>query len=214
MAGGGNTSGCAWQRQPRSSWPGRPPPSGGNYVFDGGTAYEQQQVRQALAASSFNWSVIPGTITVHITPDFTSEAIPGAIFLDPELLDSGEFAWGVVQHEYAHEVDFALFDDATHAALTTQLGATAWCYGNAPTLAAQRVRLRALRLDARLGLLAVARELHATVRGRRRRVGSDGTRCVPRADDAAARRRSDRQADVRQALRAAAQAIAIRRTSV
>lgn len=108
--------------------------SGGNYVFDGGTAYEQQQVRQALAASSFNWSVIPGTVTVHITPDFTSEAIPGAIFLDPDLLDSGEFAWGVVQHEYAHEVDFALFDDAMHAALTTQLGATAWCYGSAPTL--------------------------------------------------------------------------------
>jgi hypothetical protein len=109
--------------------------AGGNYVFDGGTAYQQQQVRQALTASSFNWSVIPGTITVHITPDFTSEAIPGAIFLDPNLLNSGEFAWGVVQHEYAHEVDFALFNDATRAALTTKLGATAWCYGDSPTLA-------------------------------------------------------------------------------
>jgi hypothetical protein len=109
--------------------------SGGNYVFDGGTAYQQQQVRDALAASSFNWSVIPGTITVHITPTFASEAVPGAIFLDPNLLNSGEFAWGVVQHEYAHEVDFALFNDATRDTLTTQLGATAWCYGNAPTLA-------------------------------------------------------------------------------
>ena len=40
--------------------------AGGNYVFDGGTQYEQQQVRQALAASSFNWSVVPGQVTVHI----------------------------------------------------------------------------------------------------------------------------------------------------
>jgi hypothetical protein len=105
--------------------------SGGNYVFDGGTPYQRQQVRQALAASSFNWSIIPGTITVNITPDFTSEAIPGEIFLDPRLLNSGEFAWGVVQHEYAHQVDFALFNDADHAALTAKLGAAAWCYGDA-----------------------------------------------------------------------------------
>lgn len=104
--------------------------SGGNYVFDGGTAYQQRQVRQALAASSFNWSVIPGTITIHVTPSFTSEAAPGEIFLDPNLLNSGAFAWGVVQHEYAHQIDFALFDDATHAALTAELGATAWCYGD------------------------------------------------------------------------------------
>ena len=109
--------------------------SGGNYVFDGGTAYQQQQVRQALAASSFNWSVIPGTITIHITTDFASEAAPGAIYLDPNLLNAGEFAWGVVQHEYAHQVDFALFNDSTRATLTTQLGATAWCYGDTPTLA-------------------------------------------------------------------------------
>ena len=130
--------------------------AGGNYVFDGGTAYQQQQVRQALAASSFNWSVIPGTITIHITPDFTSESIPGAIFLDPDLLDSGEFAWGVVQHEYAHQVDFALFDDATHAALTTQLGASAWCYGNTPTLLHSEYGCE--RSPRRLGLLAVARD--------------------------------------------------------
>jgi hypothetical protein len=108
--------------------------SGGRYVFDGGTPYQQQQVQQALQVSSFNWNVIPGTITIHITPNFASESIPGEIFLDPGLLNSGEFAWGVVQHEYAHQVDFALFGDATRTALTAQLGGTAWCYGDAPGL--------------------------------------------------------------------------------
>ena len=112
--------------------------SGGNYVFEGGTPYQQQQVRQALAASSFNWSIIPGTITINITPDFRTEAVPGEIFLDPDLLNSGVFAWGVVQHEYAHQIDFALFDDADHAALTTELGASAWCYGDTPELAHSR----------------------------------------------------------------------------
>jgi hypothetical protein len=108
--------------------------SGGNYLFDGGTTFQQQQVRKALAASSFNWSVIPGMITIHITPTFTSETTPGEIFLDPNLLNSGTYAWGVVQHEYAHLVDFALFDGATHVALTAKLGATAWCTGDAAGL--------------------------------------------------------------------------------
>jgi hypothetical protein len=107
--------------------------SGGNYVFQGGTPAEQSQVRQALDASSFNWSVVPGTVTIVITPTPTDEAIPGKIFLDPALLDSGEFSWGVVQHEYAHQVDFALFNDATHAQLNTALGGTAWCYGDSAT---------------------------------------------------------------------------------
>jgi hypothetical protein len=108
--------------------------AGGNYVFQGGTPAEQSQVRQALAASSFNWSVVPGQITIHIAPTYNSEATPGEIFLDPGLLDSGEFSWGVVQHEYAHQVDFALFNDTIHAQLNTQLGGTAWCYDDASGL--------------------------------------------------------------------------------
>ena len=107
--------------------------TGGNYVFQGGTPSEQQTVRDALAASSFNWSVVPGPVTIDITPTPTSEAIPGEIFLDPGLLDSGEFSWGVVQHEYAHQVDFALFNDAIHAQLNTALGGTAWCYADSST---------------------------------------------------------------------------------
>jgi hypothetical protein len=106
---------------------------GGNYVFERGTPYEQQQVRQALAASSFNWSIVPGPVTIVIAPTPISDAIPGKIFLDPRLLDSGEFSWGVVQHEYAHQVDFALFNDAIHARLNTALGGTVWCYGDSRT---------------------------------------------------------------------------------
>ncbi len=103
--------------------------AGGNYVFDGGTAYQQQQVRQALSASSFNWSLVTQQITISIDPSVTrDEAIPGEIFLDPALLDSGEFSWGVVQNEYAHEVDFFLLTDVQHAIFNTALGGTAWCY--------------------------------------------------------------------------------------
>lgn len=100
--------------------------AGGNYVFAGGTAYEQQQVRQALAISAFDWSVVPAQITIHIAENVDSEATPGQIWLDSALLDSGEFSWGVVQHEYAHQVEFELFDDATRARLDTLLGGVVW----------------------------------------------------------------------------------------
>jgi hypothetical protein len=102
--------------------------AGGSYTFDGGTVAEQAQVKGALNASSFNWSLVPKTIVVHIGHGFDSEAAPGQIWLDADLLDSGKFSWGVVQHEYAHQVDFLLFDDATRARLNGLLGGTTWCY--------------------------------------------------------------------------------------
>lgn len=107
---------------------------GGSYVFDGGTAAEQQQVRDALEASSFDWSLVPGTVTIHIGSYTSQEAAPGQIFLDARLLDSGPFAWGVVQHEYAHQVDFAVLDDAARARIGAALGTAIWCYGDAPPL--------------------------------------------------------------------------------
>src|SRR5438105_15161878 len=90
---------------------GRAQAAGGNYVFQGGTAAEQSQVRQPLNASSFHWGRVPGTVTIVIGPTATSEAVPGKIFLDPGLLDSGEIAWGVVQHEYATLLNFTLPDE-------------------------------------------------------------------------------------------------------
>jgi len=112
--------------------------AGGSYVFDGGTAAEQQQVRDALAASSFNWSVVPGTVTIRIGTYAADEAVPGEIFLDARLLDSGLFAWGIVQHEYAHQVGFTLLDDAARARVTDALGASTWCYADGPVLGHDR----------------------------------------------------------------------------
>jgi hypothetical protein len=102
--------------------------AGGSYAFDGGTAREQATVRSALNASSFDWSLIPRTITVHIGAVDGSYSTAGDVYLDASLLDSGRFAWGVVQHEFGHQVDFFLLDDAKRALLQQQLGGQDWCY--------------------------------------------------------------------------------------
>jgi len=102
---------------------------GGDYVFDGGTRAEQNQVRTALNASSFNWNLVPTRITIHIARDIpSSQASPGEIWLDAALLDTGEFSWAFVQHEYGHQVDFFLLDDAERSALAQALGAQVWFY--------------------------------------------------------------------------------------
>ena len=103
--------------------------AGGNYIFDGGTAKEQHTVKAALNASAFDWSLVPEQIVIQIAPRISSEATMGAIWLDSNLLDAGIFSWGVVQHEYAHQVDFFLLDDAKRQALNTVLGGRDWCYG-------------------------------------------------------------------------------------
>jgi hypothetical protein len=81
----------------------------------------------ALEVSSFDWDVVPGPITIDIARGIDSSAVRGHIWLDADLLDAGSFAMGVVQHEYAHQVDFFLFDDFVHAQLLTELGAADWC---------------------------------------------------------------------------------------
>jgi hypothetical protein len=105
--------------------------AGGNYVIAGGTAYEQAQVRQALDASSFDWSVVPTQVTIHIARGIpVSYSIPGQTWLDANLLDSGTFSWGVVQMEYAQQVQLTAIDAPMHAELTGLLGAQQWCYDN------------------------------------------------------------------------------------
>jgi hypothetical protein len=96
--------------------------------FAGGSRVEQAQVREALVASSFDWNMLPGTVVVHIAPlDAGGYATPGNVFLDSRLLDAGEFSWGVVQHEFGHEVDFLMLHDDDRSILQDALGATAWC---------------------------------------------------------------------------------------
>src|SRR5712671_513959 len=86
--------------------------SGGRYVFDGGTRAQRGQVRSALRASSFDWSLVPGRIVIHIGNGVSPHAVAGQIWLDAGLLDTGRFSWGVVQHEYAHQVDFGVLTDS------------------------------------------------------------------------------------------------------
>jgi hypothetical protein len=105
------------------------PAAGGNYTVVGGSERNAVQVRRALNASKFDWSLVRARITIHIAAGSESFSTPGHIWLSPELLASGSFSWGVVQHEYAHQVDFFLLDDARRAVLTRQLHAADWCYG-------------------------------------------------------------------------------------
>jgi hypothetical protein len=108
---------------------------GGNYVFDGGTPAQQAQVHSALEASSFNWSLVKQQITITISPSGRDYSLPGHIFLDSTLLSSaGDYSWGVVQNEYANEVDFFLLPATAHATFNTALGGSAWCYADQPGL--------------------------------------------------------------------------------
>src|SRR3984893_7444844 len=100
--------------------------AGGKYAFDGGTQAQRGQFKAALAASSFNWGLVPGRIVIHIGKGISSHAVSGQIWLDGGLLDSGRFSWGVVQHEYAHQVDFELLTDPIRAQLEPLLEGSSW----------------------------------------------------------------------------------------
>lgn len=104
---------------------------GGNYVFDGGTRAEQGQATAALDASTFDFSVVRAPVTIHIGRGLLSSAAPGQVWLDADLLDAGRFSWGVVQHEYGHQVDFSVLTDSDRAQLQQLLGGSAWCSGAA-----------------------------------------------------------------------------------
>lgn len=108
--------------------PGSALAGGGNYVFDGGTARQQAQVRAALEASSFDWDVVQRQVTIHVGGFGTSYSTPGHIWLDRGLLDAGRFAWATVMDEYAHQVDFFVLDPEHRSVLGQELGAQAWCY--------------------------------------------------------------------------------------
>src|SRR5688500_6547874 len=102
--------------------------SGGDYVFEGATAAERSTVRAALDASSFDWSIVPERVTIHVGRVGTSHATPGHVWLDRRLLATGRFAWPTIMDEYAHQVDFFVLDHAHRSLLQQRLGASAWCY--------------------------------------------------------------------------------------
>jgi len=108
--------------------------AGGNYTIAGGSQVERSQVVQALEASRFDWSRVPGPVTIHIAQGVgDSHSTPGQIWLDAGLLDTGTFSWGVVQMEYAQQVQFSLLNDQQRTQLVPLLGARQWCYED-PTL--------------------------------------------------------------------------------
>jgi hypothetical protein len=100
--------------------------AGGRYAFDGGTRAQRGQVTSALHASSFDWNLVPGRIVIHIGKGISSHAVAGQIWLDGRLLNTGRFSWGVVQHEYAHQVDFLVLNDPMRAQLQPLLQDTEW----------------------------------------------------------------------------------------
>jgi hypothetical protein len=104
-------------------WPGV---ADAAYSIDGGTPAEHATVRTALAASSFPWQVVPAEVRIHIQAGVLSHAVPGEIWLDSHLLDAGRFSWAIVQHEFAHQVDFFLLDDSERVDLTARLGGSSW----------------------------------------------------------------------------------------
>jgi len=111
-----------------ASWVGAAAARGGHYRIDGGTGAERRQVEAALDASSFDWGLVPLEIVIHIARDTETRAAPGEIWLNAGLVDAGTFAWGLIQHEYAHQVDFFLLDAPARDVLVSALGAQAWCY--------------------------------------------------------------------------------------
>jgi hypothetical protein len=94
-------------------------------VISGGTPAEQATVHAALNASSFNWSLVP-QIQVTIQPGAGDSATSGSVALDPQVLDMGTFSWAIVQHEFAHQIDFYLLTDAERSQLAQAIGGTQW----------------------------------------------------------------------------------------
>jgi hypothetical protein len=106
-------------------------PAGGHYVFAGGSPEARLQVRAALDRSAFDWDVVPGPITIRITDCGCAGSRPGEVVLDERLLTASplgpRYAWGIVQHEYAHQLDFLVLDQADRYRLSRRFGARAWC---------------------------------------------------------------------------------------
>ena len=106
--------------------------AGGNYVFAGGSLAARAQVQAALDRSAFDWDVVPGQVTIRITSCGCAGSRPGEIVLDEGQLTSSPFGsryvWGIVQHEYAHQVDFLVLDESDRDRFSRRYGAGAWCY--------------------------------------------------------------------------------------
>jgi hypothetical protein len=109
--------------------------AGGNYVIQGGSPEAQATVQSALDASWFDFSRVPQQITIRITHCGCAGAKPGVVILDEDVvLDTtygAKYAWGLIQHEYAHQIDYTLFQNSDRATVRKLLGGEDWCYETA-----------------------------------------------------------------------------------
>jgi hypothetical protein len=105
---------------------------GGHYVFAGGSDGARDAVRAALDASRFDWDLVEQEITIRIIDCGCAGANPGESILDEKVLTDPRFgpkyAWGIVQHEYAHQVGFYLLDARARRRVQQWLGGSDWCY--------------------------------------------------------------------------------------
>jgi hypothetical protein len=112
--------------------------AGGNYVFDGGSPEAQDTVRVALEASRFDFDRVPAQITIRISKCGCAGARSGVIVLDEDVITDtshgDRYSWGVIQNEYAHQIDFLLFQGADRAAMRRVVGGNDWCYERAGLL--------------------------------------------------------------------------------
>ena len=97
-----------------------------SFLSSDANARERAQIEAALAASSFNWSLLPVPVQVHVQPRIRSRATPGHVWLSKELLASGRFGWAVIQDEFAHQIDFFLLDSEARTTLNAALGGESW----------------------------------------------------------------------------------------
>jgi hypothetical protein len=101
--------------------PAKADAAGGSYRFSGGSESARATMRNALEGSAFDWSLVPEPVTIEIVNRGCAGARSGVIVLDERLLESRPYGraytWGVVQHEYAHQLWWLALDDAQRSSL-------------------------------------------------------------------------------------------------
>jgi hypothetical protein len=105
---------------------------GGSYTFSGGSELGRGEARNALESSAFDWGLVAEPVTIQIVDCGCAGARPGVIVLDETLLESTPYGraytWGIVQHEYAHQVWWFTLEGAQRSFLQEELGGADLCY--------------------------------------------------------------------------------------
>jgi hypothetical protein len=100
--------------------------------LSGGSEIARAHVAAALQASTFDWSLVGEPITAEVRDCGCAGARPGVVVLDETVLESlpygRAYTWGIVQHEFAHQVWWFALDDEQRSELREVLGGSDLCY--------------------------------------------------------------------------------------